>query len=103
PSACSLRSLHSFPTRRSSDLGPRPQIDCAKEPAGQDMEGRIRGGRIERHVIQRCAGCATALVGGWNGGYLLVRIRRSAEAAVSLDRKSTRLNSSHDQISYAVF
>src|SRR2546428_1870324 len=28
---------------------------------------------------------------------------RSKKAATSLDRKSTRLNSSHDQISYAVF
>src|SRR5256886_12218589 len=30
-------------------------------------------------------------------------LRASAERAVPLDRKSTRLNSSHSQISYAVF
>src|SRR5206468_11083795 len=29
--------------------------------------------------------------------------RPAAEATIILDRKSTRLNSSHDQISYAVF
>src|SRR2546428_5939647 len=31
------------------------------------------------------------------------RARGDALAAAALDRKSTRLNSSHDQISYAVF
>src|SRR2546421_1158573 len=31
------------------------------------------------------------------------RFKREARTAASLDRKSTRLNSSHDQISYAVF
>src|SRR2546421_7714607 len=33
----------------------------------------------------------------------LQRRRAEAVAGVQLDRKSTRLNSSHDQISYAVF
>src|SRR5688572_31159348 len=36
--------------------------------------------------------------GARGGGALLVRVRQQA-----LDRKSTRLNSSHSQISYAVF
>src|SRR5690242_20756802 len=57
------RDLHSFPTRRSSDL-------------------RFHGGIAERkQVFVRNA---------------RVRIRE-------LDRKSTRLNSSHMSISYAVF
>src|SRR2546428_7701525 len=34
--------------------------------------------------------------------WLLENVARAAERA-TLDRKSTRLNSSHDQISYAVF
>src|SRR5206468_12826008 len=67
------RDLHSFPTRRSSDL---------------------RGSRIVEIVLPvqmrafvpdvRCP-------------------QRSVLGHLSLDRKSTRLNSSHDQISYAVF
>src|SRR5438270_5021182 len=56
------RDLHSFPTRRSSDL-------------------------IERHrVRQRIVGNDVGRAG-----------------AGRLDRKSTRLSSSHSQISYAVF
>src|SRR5206468_6915080 len=34
---------------------------------------------------------------------LRLRLGREARARISTDRKSTRLNSSHDQISYAVF
>src|SRR5688572_31313857 len=37
-----------------------------------------------------------------HAGGRLVRIRRNREGVVT-DRKSTRLNSSHSQISYAVF
>src|SRR5438477_6533854 len=60
------RDLHSFPTRRSSDLEP-PDVDAERgaAPAEQaDGEGDIR---------------------------------------IGVDRKSTRLNSSHMSISYAVF
>ena len=34
---------------------------------------------------------------------LVAKFRRSSDAVRQIDRKSTRLNSSHDQISYAVF
>src|SRR2546421_2408348 len=52
----------------------------------------IRGGRL-------CAGlCRPALHGASCGGCDDVQFRFDQE-----DRKSTRLNSSHDQISYAVF
>src|SRR5207248_9947081 len=67
--------LHSFPTRRSSDLGPGPP-----EPA----RGRARRGAGERSTGRR--------------------VREPREhSARSPDRKSTRLNSSHRTISYAVF
>src|SRR5690554_7270001 len=73
---CSVghRDLHSFPTRRSSDLG-RGSV------GGQDKRER------------RAAGMA----GGWK--------RRGVEdePIAFVDRKSTRLNSSHVRISYAVF
>src|SRR5437868_12728749 len=67
------RDLHSFPTRRSSDLV------LAFDP--QD---------------------ANILYAGGQGG--LFAITFSAPVLLSLsDRKSTRLNSSHVSISYAVF
>src|SRR5438105_13749974 len=59
------RDLHSFPTRRSSDL----------QPAGQQQ-------RPPRSLAQ------------------FEEVRRDRPA---VDRKSTRLNSSHEWISYAVF
>src|SRR5206468_12604308 len=66
-----LRDLHSFPTRRSSDLVLREMPECEFEIVGADLP--------------------TELLKGVPG---VIRY---------LDRKSTRLNSSHDQISYAVF
>src|SRR5438067_7528671 len=59
------RDLHSFPTRRSSDL--------------------------ERRRVIHLRGLAVSLRG------------RTAERGRWTDRKSTRLNSSHVSISYAVF
>src|SRR5437870_9702575 len=64
-----LRDLHSFPTRRSSDLS-----------QGDDP---LRERRARDH-----AGCVR---------------RRGGPQAAERDRKSTRLNSSHVAISYAVF
>src|SRR5438067_10113589 len=61
------RDLHSFPTRRSSDLpGPR--------------KGVMPGVRA-----------------------LLDELAKRQDVYLALDRKSTRLNSSHVSISYAVF
>src|SRR5689334_23598925 len=67
------RDLHSFPTRRSSDL-----IMWARLPL------RIR------LTLAFCAAMAVVLAA--LGAFVYVR-----------DRKSTRLNSSHSSISYAVF
>src|SRR5947209_16254241 len=66
--------LHSFPTRRSSDLGAEPagRVRSAEEPAGRSVAG---------------------------AGDDLGRPRQTRRS----DRKSTRLNSSHANISYAVF
>src|SRR5437660_6675704 len=58
------RDLHSFPTRRSSDL-----LDALRDDLGE----------VRRQV-----------------GHEIVQVDR-------VDRKSTRLNSSHVAISYAVF
>src|SRR5436305_10476212 len=69
------RDLHSFPTRRSSDLGVRRR---RREAALRREPPRRARGR--RHPGAR-----------------------AAARARDRDRKSTRLNSSHVRISYAVF
>src|SRR2546430_10761925 len=58
---------------------------------GRDLEGET--GRLERHVHDLAFLVVDPAVG------------RTAEAILlgNADRKSTRLNSSHSQISYAVF
>src|SRR5205807_10310868 len=82
--------LHSFPTRRSSDL----------ELVGR-RERRHR--RHRRHRIDVRHGSV-----GWQTGIGLraeqfSRLYASLKARKCGDRKSTRLNSSHLVISYAVF
>src|SRR5690349_24010251 len=86
--------LHTFPTRRSSDL------------AGRDLSNDVRFGD-GRAAAQKCelvdgtgrAACMRGVVyalidNTWDGRYAL---------PFCTDRKSTRLNSSHVEISYAVF
>src|SRR5207245_9525979 len=70
------RDLHFFPTRRSSDLQGSP----GRDPA---LHGRHR----------------------WppHGGGARVHLGPHGRASRPQDRKSTRLNSSHGSISYAVF
>src|SRR5438552_15279082 len=68
-SSCHLLALHSFPTRRSSDLIRQQFIDHATR----------------------------------QGVSLRLRDRVWAVSPKGEDRKSTRLNSSHQIISYAVF
>src|SRR5690606_41386430 len=71
------RHLHSFPTRRSSDL-PRPAARRARS-------GPARAGSPDGAVPARHSG------------------RAPPRSSHGPDRKSTRLNSSHVKISYAVF
>src|SRR5207302_10888669 len=92
--------LHSYPTRRSSDLNRR----VAKVAPGQNSTSDLtsfnnRGKRIQYHNTRCTRPCA---------GNLGVRIsigEREGNRSANLngDRKSTRLNSSHVKISYAVF
>src|SRR5690606_42089519 len=77
--------LHSFPTRRSSDLGLRRRyqshwrsVDLGSTHAPGALQNRADGAHRDRACEE-----AFAVAGG--------------------DRKSTRLNSSHVKISYAVF
>src|SRR5699024_12218793 len=79
PARCSsqahgrLRGLHSFPTRRSSDL----------------------------HVAIGHTRYSTTGASEWQNAQ--PTLGDTPAGTVSLDRKSTRLNSSHVSISYAVF
>src|SRR5699024_12099682 len=94
-SSASLPHLHSFPTRRSSDLGQDLADEFGVERAGRFVEEHHlrlhRQGARDRHPLLLTAG---ELIGVGAG---LVR------QPDLLDRKSTRLNSSHVSISYAVF
>src|SRR5207247_9781017 len=102
PSVAVHRPPHSFPTRRSSDL----QLF---------LTGRIvkRIG-IGPTLLLQCAGFGLALailgasptLGAVAVFMVLFRTGHyatSRPARETLDRKSTRLNSSHEWISYAVF
>src|SRR5205085_10659281 len=90
PSSRPPRALHSFPTRRSSDLA---------------AHGRHRGQRAfsraaaqilrRRFVLRETRSVSEAKIPAAPSQTL--RVSRKT------DRKSTRLNSSHSQISYAVF
>src|SRR5207245_6077694 len=89
-STTSNAHLTPFPTRRSSDLDAR-----AREAA----RGRVLG-------ILRVPGLPERLAD--DGGARPLRrldaqVIREREECRELDRKSTRLNSSHGSISYAVF
>src|SRR5687768_18260011 len=72
------RDLHSFPTRRSSDLSPAGFGSC--------LFARLQK---SRNSFSPVTGTATTTT--------------TSSGLAGTDRKSTRLNSSHGYISYAVF
>src|SRR5699024_12639793 len=95
------RQLHSFPTRRSSDLELSNMIrhqDDSTVPHEYDLQLK------ESHINWGASGDAITI---------LLDVSQAVPAAIigfyverilaKLDRKSTRLNSSHVSISYAVF
>src|SRR5690606_40478652 len=98
-----LRSLHSFPTRRSSDLALRPPEALIMVAAGEfdrclvglgaavAEKGPIKPGDLRQRFGE------PSLVGD------VVEVGRVEHRVGRVDRKSTRLNSSHVKISYAVF
>src|SRR5204862_7196433 len=80
PSSRLHRLPHSLPTRRSSDLqGPAYALSAAPDPHARQPPGVDLAHRSVGHGAP-------------------VNCRRAGQ-----DRKSTRLNSSHVEISYAVF
>src|SRR5947207_6458075 len=79
------RTLHSFPTRRSSDLAQRQSPPGDLERGATDVVFRV--GKRDGQLLHAGAGLCD--------GHRHLRPPG--------DRKSTRLNSSHTVISYAVF
>src|SRR5690606_39570464 len=80
------RAPSAFPTRRSSDLKRQQQpAEQRPQPARDAWHDRER----ERPDQPRCQ--------------LDLHVKRIELASGLIDRKSTRLNSSHVKISYAVF
>src|SRR5690606_40369337 len=93
----SLPAPYSFPTRRSSDLFRRVAADLGR---GGQIAGPARGcvPVVPLHAI--------AAAGDGRHREAVARIGIAPEEAARIaqeDRKSTRLNSSHVKISYAVF
>src|SRR5438270_329273 len=97
--------LHSFPTRRSSDLffGREPLVPPRQSATLTEAELRLmnvlwdKGACTVQQVLDGLPG-ETSLA--YNSVLTTVRI---LEKKGYLDRKSTRLNSSHSQISYAAY
>src|SRR5690606_40370002 len=97
---CISRDLHSFPTRRSSDLHRRQngrRRFAVRRPQRRHVDRRQAGVRrgfsrpvqLTEFTYQRIAPATAS--------------HTAAAAIDNRDRKSTRLNSSHVKISYAVF
>src|SRR5690606_42038138 len=101
---CSCARLHrhlpSFPTRRSSDLAAKDDVvaTATVQRIGTAAAGDVVGPAI-----------APQEVAAARSGQRVRALERQEEQASQivivdvLDRKSTRLNSSHVKISYAVF
>src|SRR5206468_10263400 len=96
-----VRVLLSFPTRRSSDLCdltvhfPRAYVSLIRTThLLERFHKEIRRKQRDIGMLQSAAGGDVL--------WYMVAMRETAKQRAS-DRKSTRLNSSHDQTSYAVF
>src|SRR5207244_11356275 len=88
-----LRYLHSLPTRRSSDLRAERALDLLEDGLLQDHS---------HHRAAECQGRLTQTQLLDDGVDVQGEGSRSTIHDLA-DRKSTRLNSSHQIISYAVF
>src|SRR5690349_22128580 len=97
------RDLHSFPTRRSSDLAgdavlPAALPEVFREIASHCLQPEPQRRWTVTQISARLAGRAVAPI------VFPAKVEAAAgppRAAGKRDRKSTRLNSSHVEISYA--
>src|SRR5207245_3386771 len=94
-------ALPPFPTRRSSDLLPvtaDPDVSFPAVYVGVGQPGAAPQ-ELEAQVMQKIEG-AVAGIGNIDS---ITSWAVEGQANMMVDRKSTRLNSSHGSISYAVF
>src|SRR5207244_4939903 len=97
----SLLDLHSFPTRRSSDL--EVNEAAADQPSVEIRRVAVIGAGVAgRSFALACASAGFDVV---LEDVMPANLRKAEAhyADLTEDRKSTRLNSSHQIISYAVF
>src|SRR5699024_12578816 len=92
--------LRPFPTRRSSDLEGISYIAGAELPCL--IVNIVRGGPGLGSIQPAQSDYYQATRGGGHGDYRMP-VFAPASVQEAVDRKSTRLNSSHVSISYAVF
>src|SRR5690606_42134617 len=95
------RVLHSFPTRRSSDL-----LGLAEGASVIALMPGSRNGELRKLGLLFLQTAAWCLQQRPDLKFILPCAnsdRRQQMEAILADRKSTRLNSSHVKISYAVF
>src|SRR5207249_6151191 len=95
--------LHPFPTRRSSDLESAASLalghlDELQAPYAREQCPRLA---LDSHLAQARAGIVIGDGRRKRSGQG-VELKHVLEKIGQLDRKSTRLNSSHVSISYAV-
>src|SRR5207248_10686672 len=98
-----LRVIHSFPTRRSSDL---PVLGRAQDSARGASIPVDRDDRVDQMLEHFRSGQAPVFrdVADEKDGHApLLGVPDETRRRLAEDRKSTRLNSSHRTISYAVF
>src|SRR5690606_42143435 len=102
-SSLSRLSLHSFPTRRSSDLVSRTIPGVLSNEASYDDESH-KDGLLEYPQYTRPYDFMGMKVPDilLSGHHANIEKWRRLQS-LKRDRKSTRLNSSHVKISYAVF
>src|SRR5207249_9883870 len=96
-------ALPSFPTRRSSDLGSNMDLNELQAGSTLYLPVFLKGGLIwtgDSHCRQ---GNGEVNLTALECAYKEIEIQPIVHKQVKTDRKSTRLNSSHVSISYAVF
>src|SRR5690606_41711110 len=99
----SLHTLHFFPTRRSSDLGIQAVFlknlqGFLQTDVGGDGHNLFPG---RQTIADEHDSSSLVAINRLSGRYSILPARK--KILPPRDRKSTRLNSSHVKISYAVF